>query len=248
MPFSRRWRASVFATLFVFVMNPPAAAAAEAEQPAPDAAVFAPPYKAGLDFANDRRPLDGSYRYLPPNQWGGLYVGALIGGAWGGVNTTGLGLGEFDTSGLQAGLVGGYNFQMGNVVAGLEIDSMWGDIDGSKTSGAVDADALHDWLSSMRFRLGYSFGSWMLYGTAGLAFSDFDIAAGTPGFERTKSETLFGYAVGAGVDYALTPNLSLKADVLYYGFEDVSVATPLGTLNADPDVTTFRAGVTYRFD
>ncbi len=212
---------------------------------------FQPPAYAGLYDDPYRRPLDGSYRYTPPAEvarWSGLYLGAHIGAGYGDSELSGLGSSDLSTSGFEGGLLGGYNFQMGKVVAGFETDISWTAIDGNEISRGTAFSADHDWMSSFRFRLGYAMDNWMIYGTAGLALTSFDLEALGSGTRISSSETLTGYAAGAGAEYALTNNMSLKGEALYYDFEESRFSSSGSSVTVEPDVLTVRAGITYRFD
>ncbi len=70
-----------------------------------------------------RRPIDGSLRYVPPSelaQWAGLYIGGTLGASSGSSDVSGVGLDDISTSGMTGGVMAGYNFQMGSIVAGVE--------------------------------------------------------------------------------------------------------------------------------
>jgi outer membrane immunogenic protein len=93
-----------------------------------------------------------------------------------------------------------------------------------------------DWFGTLRVRLGYAFDRWLVYGTGGLAFSvggrvDPTVTVLTHlgplptqnGFCRTNNncdDTRWGWTLGAGVEYALTNNWSVKAEGLYVNLDD----------------------------
>jgi outer membrane immunogenic protein len=179
-------------------------------------------------------------------------------------------LGSSFTGGFQAG----YNWQSAqNWVLGIEGDINYVDL--GRNTGLVQIVTLPvgvlssqttrlDWLSTIRGRLGYSFGSLMIYGTGGLAIAHEDsmnytqapLGGGLIAPEVGHvSDTRLGYTVGGGVEYALTRNWSVKGEYLY---------TDLGTINyvssSQPlNVTAFhtassavkfniaRAGLNYKF-
>src|SRR5580658_7689362 len=145
--------------------------------------------------------------------WTGFYIGANGGGGWGhsywDANATGMNL-----SGAQVGGTAGYNWQSGNAVFGLEGDLDWSNLKGSATTtlcpfGCNTSDT---WLSTVRGRAGYAFGSVLPYVTGGLAVGD--IRAGFPGF-ATASTTNAGWTVGGGIEVALPGNWSAKAEYLH---------------------------------
>ncbi|MFL5216128.1 MAG: outer membrane protein [Microvirga sp.] len=88
-----------------------------------------------------------------------------------------------------------------------------------------------DWFGTVRLRLGYAFDRWLVYGTGGLAYSvggrvDPTVTVTTHlrpfatqnGFCRTNNncdDTRLGWTLGAGFEYAITNNWSVKAEGLY---------------------------------
>jgi outer membrane immunogenic protein len=209
-------------------------------------------YKAGATFDDDRRALDGSYRSAPlpmPGTWTGLYVGGHLGAGTGGIDTAGIAEAEIDVSTFMGGLQAGYNMQMGSFVAGFEVDGTWLGSDGDSTrEGAMSIEAGSDWLSSARLRLGYATGDMLLYATGGVALGDIDLAVSQGAIEDSMSQTLVGYAVGGGVEYKLTDSWIARVEALHYGFSEEKFDTSLGTIDADADITTIRAGLSLRLN
>jgi outer membrane immunogenic protein len=84
-------------------------------------------------------------------------------------------------------------------------------------------------------RLGWTSGNWLFYGSGGVAFggvsSTEDLLVTWPGnvhhSSGSNSETLGGWAAGAGVNYALTRNWIAGVDYLHYdlGHSSVTGAT-----------------------
>src|ERR1700728_99441 len=140
--------------------------------------------------------------------WTGFYLGVNGGGGWGhsfwsaqpaGVNLSG---------GLVGG-DGGYNWQVGHVVLGVEGDVDWSAFQGSRTSTPcpVGCTTSDNWLSTVRGRVGYAFDRFMPYATGGLAVGD--IRAAMPGFSSGTS-TNAGWTLGGGLEVALPGNWSAK--------------------------------------
>ena len=87
----------------------------------------------------------------------------------------------------------------------------------------------YEWQSTIRGRFGFVAGNTLFFATAGVAFLNVDwseIASKTTNFggvtttfNHSKSETLTGGVVGAGVEIAITPVLIFGADYLYENFE-----------------------------
>jgi outer membrane immunogenic protein len=161
------------------------------------------------------------------------------------------------------GVKAGYNQQWGAFVLGLE-----GDISSFHFSPTVAAagnpfvtfpgagsaemstNVQTSWLATIRGRAGFAVDHWLFYGTGGVAFADVKYSnsyrAFSPhgaGFDfetATASQTRTGWAAGAGIDYALYPNLILSAEYLH---------VDLGTMTASALVTTqFAVGRTATFN
>jgi len=167
---------------------------------------------AGVSQAADlgRRPVEMPVKaplYSPAYNWSGFYLGVVGGGGWGGSSWDSTG--SFDISGWTAGGTAGYNYQVGQAVFGLEGDISWSDIRGT-TLGCCETK--NTWLSTVRGRLGYAFDRFMPYVTGGAAFGE--VQANVPGFPGA-SDTRTGWTLGGGVEYAITNNLSAKAEYLY---------------------------------
>lgn len=124
----------------------------------------------------------------------------------------------------------------------------------------LDQRARTSWMWSLRPRIGYVFGDWMAYGTAGVATSDLEVSmtfsdSRTPQnlVTNTNSSTKTGYIAGLGGAFAMSPNVSFKGEWLYAGFGNVkAIATgPAGFVavssKATVDTNLFRVGVDYRF-
>jgi len=132
----------------------------------------------------------------------------------------------------------GYNWQSGHLVFGAETDiqisGVSGSVIGAPSAGSWDTYSLAgnlDWFGTVRGRLGYAFGPALIYGTAGLAYgkveSDITYASlypskvgGKPaGFQATGNshqENLeTGYVVGGGIEYAISPKWTVKAEYQY---------------------------------
>lgn len=149
-----------------------------------------------------------------------------------------------------------------------------------------------DWFGTIRGRIGYAFDRFMVFGTAGVAFTDRPsrsktssgyangaavpaefylgpasigngaMVAPTGGSGDTKGSN-FGYAIGGGIEYAVTDSLSVKLDGLYVNFGrtgGLAAGSVIGVTNTGAPVTLLaarsrtqddfslvRAGVNYRF-
>ncbi len=162
----------------------------------------------------------------------------------------------------------GYNYQIGNIVIGAEADLAYTDLKSTArfTSTLNDPSTFRqdlEYLGTVRLRIGYALDRFLVYATGGVAYGDvtnsadfFSNAAGNPlAFTGSRSDVEVGYAVGGGVEYAFTNNLSLKAEYLYYDLGERNVvvnAVPGVGLNSytsrfENNGHIVRAGLNYRF-
>jgi outer membrane immunogenic protein len=89
-----------------------------------------------------------------------------------------------------------------------------------------------EYFGTVRGRIGYAWDRTMVYATGGLAYGDVENsatlfgAAGQIQFAGGGRRFETGYTVGGGIEHAFTPNLSFKAEYLYYdlGSNTVNVA------------------------
>src|SRR3954469_7973574 len=164
--------------------------------------------------------------------WAGPYLGGNIGYAWGSVSNNGA-----KPSGFAGGVQGGYNWQSGPWVFGLEADI--------QASGANATFApwkfSNPWFGTVRGRVGYALNNVLFYGTGGLAFGE--LRGET--FGLAESHTTAGWTVGAGAEMGLAPNWTARVEYLYVDLSDSRF-----TITGLPNGYHFglvRLGVNYRF-
>lgn len=220
-------------------------------------------------------PADTSPAYSPPaHDWTGFYAGINGGYAAGTVDWSGtyydaggaaLGPstdGTMDLSGWLAGGTIGANMQMGSFVLGVE-----GDVDWTNITGEGDAiDPLDpnpsvpstklDWLATLRARAGIAVDNLVLYGTAGGAWSGGSMTITNldgAGDDETADITASGWTAGVGAEYALSDNMSVKAEYLYtrlsmdpVDFTNVPPADHL-TAKGTADINTIKLGLNFKF-
>jgi outer membrane immunogenic protein len=175
------------------------------------------------------------YAVVPPPDcysWAGPYIGGNLGYSWGSISGN-----QTQPSGVSGGVQGGYNFQNGPWVFGVE-----GDL---QVSGAEDTFApwkfSNPWFGTVRARGGYTFSNILVYATAGLAFGE--LRAET--FSLSESHLSGGVTIGFGAEVAFAPRWSAKFEYLYVDLSSTAFAVT-GTSNGyRADV--FRAGVNYHF-
>ena len=182
--------------------------------------------------------------YLPPPyNWTGFYAGINGGGGWGRSDFSApVSSSAFDTSGGLVGGTLGYNYQMGQVVFGVEGDADGSWIRGSTACGVTTCETRNNWLSTVRGRLGYSIDRFMPYVTGGAAFGDVKTSIAGTGDSR---ETKAGWTIGGGLEAAIVGPWTAKLEYLYVDLGDAGTAVP--GANASFRTNIVRVGVNYRF-
>jgi outer membrane immunogenic protein len=218
--------------------------------------------------------------YRPPVRnllfnWTGCYLGGNLGGKWGNradtidlaavpfpggtipsfsVPLKGLSVGSF-IGGGQAGC----NYQIGNVVLGIEGDGQGQHWDSGRpfTITTINTfisenfigipfttiEALSRWQASLRGRIGYAWDRILIYGTGGVSWTNVRLC-GIPGpflfpgaTPACDSQTFPGATIGAGVEYAfLASNWSTVVEGRYttYGTHSFNTGSMLTLLGPSP--------------
>ncbi len=217
----------------------------------------------GQAFAADL-PQPPPPPYIPPPvpvfSWTGIYIGVNGGYAFGDSNWSSPGLastGNFSTDGgLIGGTIGG-NYQWGQFVLGIEGDGDWQNLSGTTSNGSCAVFACttqSDWLATVRGRAGFAWDRILFYGTGGAAFGNVQASAGNLAF---SSSTQTGWAAGAGIEAAISPNWTVKVEYLYVdlgsqscGFSNCGAYNANGggvPTNVSLTENIIRAGVNFKF-
>jgi len=191
--------------------------------------------------------------------WTGFYVGLNGGGAWANNSTNcaftpgigtpceGIGFPSLKSSGGLFGAEAGANWQYQNLVVGAAVDWSALDLHGSSYFPSVDAGksnqigSRYDWLGTARGRLGYAAGQSLFYGTGGVAFGRVhdtyfnEINTSSSGYFSTVG-TRTGWTAGAGWEYALAQNWTVKLEYLHVDLGnsklDISAAATTANIQA----------------
>jgi outer membrane immunogenic protein len=139
------------------------------------------------------------------------------------------------------------------VVAGVEADLGWATA--SQSNNIFDNDTSYSKIGtfgSLRGRLGYAIDRFLVYGTAGLAFASVtnDIQKGRNAGEQIVYDDQWetGYAIGGGVEYALSQSVVARAEYIYSNYGTVSLYNRDGNLaEMTNDMHLMRVGLSYRF-
>ncbi len=198
--------------------------------------------------AADAAPPSYQYYKKAPDvfTWTGYYVEANVGYAFGDVNFSGPASFSVEPRGVTGGIGVGYDQQFGSWVLGAVTDVNVTGIErtfGIAPGIGVSADI--DYFGTVRAKLGYSFGTWMVYGTGGYAWGH--LASNISGLGLNADDFVNGWAYGVGAEFALSKNLSLGAEWLRLDFSRANLNYGPGTLAANSEIDLAKAVLRYRF-
>jgi outer membrane immunogenic protein len=209
------------------------------------AALANPAFAADLSRRYEPMPTKAPPYIAQVYNWTGFYIGVNGGGGWGQSNWDRTG--DFDVSGGLVGGTVGYNWQTGPWVLGVEGDLDWSNINGNTFNGcAPGCKTTNDWLGTARVRVGYAFDRFLPYITGGLAVGNMQTKLG--GIDAVDN-TNVGWTAGAGVEFAVNNNWSLKAEYLYVDLGSFNCGVACGGVPNEVSFTSHigRAGINYRF-
>ena len=177
--------------------------------------------------------------------WDGLYIGANLGYGETTFDVTASVPGASASvsehaNGVVGGVQVGYNKQFGTFVLGVETDFDLTSIE--KTTNGVTTKL--PWFGTTRGRLGFLVNpALLLYGTGGVAYGRAEVSV--PG--ASVKIPGVGWAAGAGVQYAFTPQWSIGAEYLHVELDGPSAH--IGALSISTKATTDlgRATLNYKF-
>jgi outer membrane immunogenic protein len=219
------------------------------------------------------RPAPAPVYVPPPFSWTGFYIGGNIGGAWNQGNVTdslfGLNFANGNNNGrfIGGGEVG-FNYQIGGFVIGAEGDFDWAANSNNGGNGVfipavgnVLVTSNNNWVSTLAARFGFAADHWLFYGKAGggwVGNNGFTVTNTTTGASITgsNSNTNSGWLVGAGVEWAVANNWTVKLEYDYLGLSSRTVTVPAtapflagDTFNTgNRNVQMVKLGVNYLFN
>jgi outer membrane immunogenic protein len=233
-------------------------------------------FASAADIRSNRPRATAPFNPAPVKDWSGAYVGIHGGFVGTGVKSNGAtpnipalnftnpipnapvvgknsNRNTKSTNSFGGGIQAGYNFQSGNIVYGVEAEGTIGSSGGKKSAANLKAEQTAR--GALKGKLGYSFGSTLVYATAGVAvaptrFSSPAIAATltTPAIRAgKKTVNNIGPLVGLGVEHRLTEQLSVKGEVEVASFGKTKLNLPAGRTNVESSQVTAKVGLNYRF-
>lgn len=186
-------------------------------------------------------------------KWDGTYFGGQLDYRMGKVKfSQGSNHGTGKGNGFMGGLYGGYNMDIGNnFILGAEAD-VSSVISSKKKDNAGKADSFATTglglNGAVRARLGYSADRFMPYIAGGLAIGEIKNKLQTKNESFSNSKVKKGWTVGAGVDYAATDNVILRAEYRYtdFGKQNLDFGGD-NKFSSKASANDIRIGIAYKF-
>lgn len=190
--------------------------------------------------------------------WTGFYIGGQVGYLWGQSDHSFPVNAPSDNSDPKGAVYGahiGYNHQFDAIVVGVEgdvektrADGSFNNTTGDTSSGSAEINSQ----ASVRGRLGYAIGEFLPYVTGGVAYADYDFGGGPSGGPCCGySETLVGWTLGGGLEYAISTRFSARLEYRYTDFGRASGGLPpdfpLVTMPVDNKTQVVRLGISFHF-
>jgi outer membrane immunogenic protein len=193
----------------------------------------------------------------PAGLWHGFYAGLHAG--WGRGRTVydpliiGLDINHSYGGALLGGQFG-WNYQVGQLVLGLEATLAYSTLSGGLPEPAAPMFRTNlNWLATMGPRLGFAVDRALVYAKGGFAMAGLRSGIADPiAGDFRGSFARAGWFLGAGVEYAFAPHWSVRVEYNYLNFGNGLVTfqylPPIGVgIPGRIDAHTVTVGVNYRF-
>jgi outer membrane immunogenic protein len=199
--------------------------------------------------------------------WTGFYVGGNIGGGWESTTVDDPFLGV-SFSNNRSGFIGGgqvgYNWQLSpQFVVGVEGTFDGADIRSTDTGtslfGATAGDLLAssakvDWIATVAARFGLAANNWLFYGKVGGGWVHDTVTLAdlsAPGLFTSQSDSKGGWLAGAGIEYGITQNWTVRVEYDHLGLNSTTgqgpTFDPFDTANISRHFDMVTAGLNYKF-
>lgn len=156
--------------------------------------------------------------------------------------------GYLDGTGFGYGVRAGADYVMDGWVLGAVADWSFGTSTDIARDAGLDADLAMPNLATIRARAGYTAGSALIYLTGGYAQAEFEYADDALLLD-SDSDWTAGWTLGAGIDVAVTQQVSLGLEYLYLQLDDLkySDGDDLEVGHDLEGIHSIRLGVNYAF-
>ncbi|HWU62528.1 MAG TPA: outer membrane protein [Ensifer sp.] len=166
--------------------------------------------------------------------WAGGYVGATGSWNWGPIKNSGY------ANAFGLGGYGGYNFQDGQLVYGVE-----GNVDyngAQRTTNGIKTETGVN--GALRGRLGVDMNPFLLYGAAGIAAGSVKVSDGAG---NSDSRGVIGWTAGVGAETKVTDNVTARVEYDYTSFGNRTYVLGGTNVSRGYDQNAVKVGIGYKF-
>ncbi len=158
--------------------------------------------------------------------------------------------------GALGGAQTGYNYQVGSFVGGLEIGGGYLGLSDTKTGLTDTSMQLKEkstYYGTGTGRIGFAYDRFLAYGKGGIAAAKLDDTLTGINISASEKKLRLGYTAGAGIEYAITDELSAKLEYDYMAFGKKTTnwtntaGTSLGSVDNKATVQAVMVGLNYHF-
>jgi outer membrane immunogenic protein len=178
-----------------------------------------------------------------------------LGGAWANNSSNNF---SGDMAGVTGGGQLGFNWVTNNNFFGASglLIGFEGDFNGSSQNNSnggtiagipFTVDTKMPWFATARGRLGIVNGPWLVYGTGGGAWVNYQADISAPGGTVTDHTTKSGWTAGGGVEWMFLPRWSAKIEYLFIETNSNDVTLFGQSFSAKAQENVVRAGLNYHF-
>jgi outer membrane immunogenic protein len=200
----------------------------------------------------------------PIYNWTGFYIGANAGGVWANSTITesisGVSTNTNRVNGT-GGLQAGYNYEfMGGFLLGLEGTINWSGRNSQTntfvvggTNFNVSGGGATQMAATIVGRFGFAMDRVLFYGKGGWGWAqpNWQIVDASNGAVWTGTGWQNGYTLGAGIEYALTRNWTMRIEYDYLGLANwqsgTTIVGPTSTATIRGSLSEVLVGVNYKF-
>lgn len=196
----------------------------------------------------------------PLFNWTGFYVGANAGGAWSrqSITETAGGVAWYptpssnDPTGVIGGVQAGHNWQVNNIVYGVEADlgfSSAKDRTIIHAGNAVTHDSRLTALATLRGRAGIAADRTLFFVTAGGAYGHLkgEIVDPPDGVVANRDSSAWGWVAGGGIEHAFANNWTARVEFLHARLGGDTVPANGYVFRFKDSVSIARAGINFRY-
>ena len=203
----------------------------------------------GLAAAADLKSDDqiAHHPIYRPTTWSGLYFGANLGYGAGNIKADDNPF-SIHSTGAVGGVHAGYNWQIRNFLLGAEGDFNWSAMSGHAAVDGDTAGGRFRNFGSVRGRVGAAYERLLIYATAGYGWTDVGMSFSDGVTTQRRSRTDGGIVYGTGIEYKLSPRLSLRGEAQRYEAAGHWSRDDGSRAKLHTPATEVRAGLTWHFN